>query len=167
MRLPPIETNDNERTLLERFADEEFVNEFLRKLLNSPYGPFWFMVHEPISGRALKIDKKIKRLVCRILTEPSTDLDEQTVMSNAITRIRKLWDTLCQTIPRLEAYLGLCEEEDTNEMRLLKEVFQEHGMKLVKHERVLRTMGNSRLLSFPVPDVLLDSIDGIITIHFK
>jgi len=167
MRLRPIETNDNERTLLERFADEEFVNEFIKTLLNSPYGPFWFMVYEPMSGRALKIDKKIKRLVCRILTEPSTDLDEQTVMGNAITCIRKLWGTLCQTIPRLEAYLGLCEEEDTNEMRLLKEVFHEHGMKLVKHERVRRMMGTSRLLSFPVPDVLLDSIDAIITIHFK
>ena len=158
--------SQNEQDLLERFVDDDFANTFTKSILGTPYGPFWFVLHDCSDRRKIGIDKKIKRLVMRIMNEPTTDLEEPTMISSAIVRIRKLWEDLYNAIPRVESYFGLCSDEPTQDIRILHEVFQKFGMKLVKHEQVRRTMDTPQLLTFPVREIQLDSIDAVIDIHF-
>jgi len=158
--------SQNEQDLLERFVDDEFANTFIKSILNTPCGPFWFILHDCSDRRKIGIDKKIKRLVVRIMNEPTTDLEEPTKISGAIARIRKLWEDLYNAIPRIESYFGLCDDEPTQDIRILHEVFQKFGMKVVKVEQTRRTMDTPQLLTFPVREIQLDSIDAVLDIHF-
>lgn len=158
--------SQSEQDLLELFVDEKFTNDFFQNILQSPCGPFWFIQHDCADRRKLGIDKVIKRLMMRIINEPTTDLDEPTKISTAIVRIRKLWDALYAAVPRIEAYFGMCESEPTEDIRMLHDVFGEYGMKLVSFKRARRTMDTSQILTFPLPDVQLDSIDAALEIHF-
>lgn len=156
----------NESDLLELFADEAFIDDFNKSIMNTPYGPFWFIMHEYSERRKIGIDKVIRRLAARIMNEPTTDLEEPSKIATAILRIRKLWEDLCGAVPRIESYFGLCEHEPTDDIRLLHEVFRQFGLKLVTFERVRRTMDTSQLLTFPISDIQLDSIDAVVVIHF-
>lgn len=155
-----------EQDLLERFADEDFLDEFTKSIINTPCGPFWFILHDCSDQRKIRIDKIIRKLALRIMSEPTTDLEENSKLRIAITHIRKLWDDLCNAIPRIESYFGLCDVEPTQDIRILHDVFKQFGMKVVKIECVRRTMDTSQLLTFPLSDVQLDSIDAILVIHF-
>lgn len=160
------EALQSEQDLLEQFSNDDTINEFTKSILNTSCGPFWFILHDCSDRRKIRIDKIITRLVVRIMNEPTTDLEEPTKISIAIARIRKLWEDLCNAIPRVESYFGLCDDEPTKDILILREIMQQFGMKLVKFEYNRRTMNTSQLLTFPTGDVQLDSMDAVLVIHF-
>jgi hypothetical protein len=167
-RISNIEIS-SEQELIELFATDEFVEKFILQLSQSKCGPFWFTQHESSDRRKLNIDKHVKRMVVRILNEPSTDLEESnepSKLSLGIAQIRKLCDSLYNAIPRLESFFVLSEEEPTVEITLLKETLHTFGIKLVSFKRERRTIETSQIMTFPFSDVQLDSMDAIMVLHF-